>query len=143
MHLVKSNLACEFERALDNTAAVLLEMAQYSRESSGEIDFVSLVNHALVYLQHTKFQQGLITHGALYTCLIVLAKSYPQHSSDATALDKYEVEVLQQLRSNFNQVLSVVSALPEFRDTIPIMSPFISSLCRQVSSPCLQLQLSA
>jgi len=47
------------------------------------------------------------------------------------------------MRSNLNQVLSDVSALPEFKEAYPVVSPLTSSLRRWLLSPQLQLQVCA
>jgi hypothetical protein len=115
-------------------------------------DFIALVNTAVAYLQHVKFQQALIAHGALDSTLAVLVDSYtrfdshPSIGSPSTASsspDQHDAKLLSEMRSNLNQVLSDVSALPEFKEAVPVVSPFSSSLRRWLSSPQLQLQVCA
>lgn len=114
-------------------------------------DFVALVNTALAYLQHEKFQKALIAQGALDDTLKVLLDSYTRFDShpsvssvDATpASDQNDAKALSQMRSTFNQVLSDVSALSEFQEAYPITSPLSSSLQCWLSSPQLQLKVCA
>jgi hypothetical protein len=141
--------ASEFELAPGNAPVIFLKIAAYSRENASEMeDFVGLVNLAVAYLQHVKFQQALIACGALDTALTVLVNSYTRFDAhplldDPATADEDEAAVLQQMRSNLNQVLSDVSALPEFTEAVPVVSPFSSSLRRWLSSPQLQLQVCA
>lgn len=111
-------------------------------------DFVGFVNLAVAYLQHVKFQQGLIEYGALDATLTALVNSYTRFDSppvleDTTVPDEENAEILQKMRSGLNQALSDVSALPEFKEAVPVVSPFSSSLRRWLSSPQLQLQVCA
>ena len=115
-------------------------------------DFIALVNTAVAYLQHVKFQQALIAHGALDTTLAVLVDSYTRFdshpsigtpSTTSSSPDQDDAKLLSEMRSNLNQVLSDVSALPEFKEAVPVVSPFSSSLRRWLSSPQLQLQVCA
>lgn len=139
--------ASEPELAPENTAIVLLRIAA-DRESPTDMDdFIALTNTAVAYLQHTKFQQALITQGALDIPLAVLVDSYTRFDSHPSigpsSPDEDDAKILSQMRSNLNQVLSDVSALPEFKDAVPVVSPFSSSLRRWLSSPQLQLQVCA
>ena len=114
-------------------------------------DFIALVNTAVAYLQHVKFQQALITQGALTSTLAVLVDSYTRFDSHpslgmpsiSSSPDQDDAKLLSEMRSNLNQVLSDVSALPEFKEAVPVVSPFSSSLRRWLSSPQLQLQVCA
>jgi hypothetical protein len=110
-------------------------------------DFIALVDTAVLYLNHLKFQQALITQGALDTILAVLVDSYTRFDShpsiNPSTADEEDAKALAQMRSSLNQVLSDVSALPEFREAVPITSIFTASLRRWLSSPQLQLQVCA
>jgi hypothetical protein len=57
--------------------------------------------------------------------------------------DQDDAKRLSIMRSSMNQVLSDISALPEFAATFPILSPFSSTLRRCLSSPQIQLQVMA
>ncbi|RFU33636.1 hypothetical protein B7463_g2692, partial [Scytalidium lignicola] len=136
----------EAELAPANTAAVLLKIAADKEWPSDMDDFISLVNTAIAYLRHPRFQKALIQYGGLEATLIVLVDSYTRFddpSTEAPALDQEEAKILSEMRSNLNQVLSDVSALPEFKEAYPVVSPFSSSLRRWLSSPQLQLQVCA
>lgn len=144
--------ASEPELAPDNTAIVLLRISADREHPTDMDDFIALVNTAVAYLQHVKFQQALITQGALDSTLAVLVDSYtrfdshPSIGSPSTASsspDQDDAKLLSEMRSNLNQVLSDVSALPEFKEAVPVVSPFSSSLRRWLSSPQLQLQVCA
>lgn len=118
------------------------------RESPSDMDdFIALVNTAVAYLQHEKFQKALIQRGALDTTLTVLVDSYTRFDSHPSiglsSPDQDDAKALSQMRSNLNQVLSDVSALAEFKEAVPVVSPFSSSLRRWLSSPQLQLQVCA
>jgi hypothetical protein len=145
-------LASEPELAPENTAIVLLRISSDREHPTDMDDFIALVNTAVAYLQHVKFQQALISQGALDSTLAVLVDSYtrfdshPLIGSPSTASsspDQDDAKLLFDMRSNLNQVLSDVSALPEFKEAVPVVSPFSSSLRRWLSSPQLQLQVCA
>jgi hypothetical protein len=110
-------------------------------------DFIALANTAVVYLQHEKFQKALIAQGAVDTTLTVLVDSYTRFDSHpsigSSEPDQDDAKALSQMRSNLNQVLSDVSALPEFKEAYPVISPLTSSLRRWLLSPQLQLQVCA
>jgi hypothetical protein len=110
-------------------------------------DFIALANTAVAYLQHEKFQQALIAQGAVDTTLAVLVDSYTRFDSHpsigSSEPDRDEAKALSQMRSNLNQVLSDISALPEFKEAYPVVSPLTSSLRRWLLSPQLQLQVCA
>jgi len=113
-------------------------------------DFITLTNTAVLYLQHTKFQQAVITQGALDTALAVLADSYSRFDSlmpiSPASLEEDEEDVgknLADMRSRLNQALSDISALPEFKIAVPVVSILSNSLRRWLSSPQIQLQVCA
>ncbi|KAF4629001.1 hypothetical protein G7Y89_g9148 [Cudoniella acicularis] len=133
--------------APENTPIVLLKIAADREFPCDMEDFVSLINTAVAYMQHEKFQKALISHGGLDTTLVVLVDSYTRFDSHpsigSSAPDQDDAKILSQMRTNLNQVLSDVSALPEFKKAYPVVSSFTSSLRRWLSSPQLQLQVCA
>jgi len=140
--------ASEPELAPDNAAIVLITIAADREMPVDMEDFISLVNTAIAYLQHVKFQQALIAQDALTKTLSVLIQSYTRFDShpsigEPSAPDEEEAKALQHMRSNLNQVLSDVSALPEFKVVVPVTSASSSFLRRWLSSPQLQLQVCA
>lgn len=111
-------------------------------------DFLSLVNTAVCYLQHERFQKALIQNDGLETAMTVLVDSYTRFDSHTPISlpspgDLDEAKVLAQMRSNLNQVMSDVSALDEFKEMVLVVSPLSSSLRRWLSSPQIQLQVCA
>ena len=139
--------ASEPELAPNNAAIVLLRIAADREYPTDMDDFIALVNTAVAYLQHAKFQKALVEQGGLDTTLAVLVDSYTRFDSHpsigASPTDQDDAKLLSQMRSNLNQVLSDVSALPEFKEAVPVVSPFSSALRRWLSSPQLQLQVCA
>jgi hypothetical protein len=132
------------ELAPDDTARVLLNLAADREVPVDMEDFIAAVNTAVAYLQHEKFQKALMAPGAMDRTLAVLVDSYTRFDSHPSiGSDHEDAKALQQMRSNFNQVLSDVSALPEFRETCPVTSPLTSSLRRWLLSPQTQLQVCA
>ena len=138
-------LASDPEFAPDNTAIVLLRIAADRELPTDMDDFISLTNTAVAYLQHEKFQKALIAQGAVDTTLTVLVDSYTRFDSHPSLgePDQDDAKALSQMRSNLNQVLSDVSALPEFKEAYPVVSPLTMSLRRWLLSPQLQLQVCA
>jgi hypothetical protein len=125
-----------------------LRKAAYDRKEAPEMDdFISFVNTAVKYLQHERFQRALVTGGCLNEALTVLVNSYArfdaQPSLNMESPDEDDAKALYDMRTSLNQVLSDVSALPEFKEAVPVVSPFSSSLRRWLSSPQLQLQVCA
>ncbi|KAH6707768.1 armadillo-type protein [Leptodontidium sp. MPI-SDFR-AT-0119] len=143
--------ASDKEHAPESTAIVLLRIAADRELPVDMDDFIAVVNTALAFLQHEKFQKALVAQGALDGALAVLVDSYTRFDShpsiptigSASPSDQDDAKALSQMRSNFNQVLSDVSALPEFQEAYPVTSPFSSSLRRWLSSPQLQLKVCA
>ncbi|EPE31627.1 ARM repeat-containing protein [Glarea lozoyensis ATCC 20868] len=137
----------ELEVAPENIAVVLLMLAIDREFPCDSEDYLALVNTAIAYMKHEKFQKALITLGGLDTTLTVLIESYTRFDAQVTLgsaqPDEEDAKLLSQMRTNFNQVLSDVSALPEFKEACPVVSPFTSSLRRWLSSPQLQLQVCA
>jgi len=113
-------------------------------------NFISLTNTAVLYLQHIKFQQAIIREGALDTALAVLSDSYSRFdhrmSVSPTSSEENEEDLskdLTDMRGRLNQALSDISALPEFKNAVPVVSTFSNSLRRWLSSPQIQLQVCA
>jgi hypothetical protein len=138
-------LASDPQLAPDNTAIVLLKIAADRELPTDMDDFIALTNTAVAYLQHEKFQKALIAQGAVDTTLTVLVDSYTRFDSHPSIgePDQDDAKALSQMRSNLNQVLSDVSALPEFKKAYPVVSPLTMSLRRWLLSPQLQLQVCA
>ncbi|KAM3086807.1 hypothetical protein ACMFMG_000929 [Clarireedia jacksonii] len=134
--------------APENTPIVLLNLAA-DRETPVDMeDYIALVNAAAGYLGHERFQKALIkTPLALDTTLTILVDSYTRFDShpsigpETTSED--DAKLLSRMRINLNQALSDISALPEFKEACPVVSPFASSLRRWLSSPQIQLQVCA
>ncbi|QSZ35406.1 hypothetical protein DSL72_008276 [Monilinia vaccinii-corymbosi] len=138
----------EPETALDNTPIVLLRLASDRENPVGMQDYIALVNTAVAYLGHEKFQKKLVqTPQALDTALAVLVDSYTRfdaHPSIGPATtDDDDAKLLSRMRINLNSALSDISALPEFKEACPVVSPFSSSLRRWLSSEQTQLQVCA
>ncbi|RDW71776.1 hypothetical protein BP5796_07810 [Coleophoma crateriformis] len=137
----------EPEFAPDNTAIVLLRIAADRERPADMEDFVALVNSAVAYLKHEKFQKAFFVYGSLDIARSILIDSYTRFDSTPSfgpsAPDQDDAKILSEMRSGLNQVLSDVSALPEFAAAVPVISPFASSLRRWLSSPQLQLQVCA
>ena len=108
-------------------------------------DYISLTNAAVAYLQHAKFQQAIIKLGALKIIVGTLLHSYTrfdaQPSIGESSADEGDAKALQEMRSSLNQVLSDISALPEFKEAVPLISPISTFLRGWISSPQLQLQV--
>jgi hypothetical protein len=144
--------ARDIELAPENTAGVLIYTA-YDPEWNCDLDdFIALCSCAIAYLRHERFQQAVIKSSAVQTCYRAMLFSYTRFE-DATAQlslamgtaspDQDDAKRLSIMRSNMNQVLSDISALPEFAATFPVLSPFSSNIRRCLSSPQLQLQVMA
>ncbi|KAI9746721.1 MAG: hypothetical protein M1818_000436 [Claussenomyces sp. TS43310] len=139
----------ELENAPERTAAVLIVLAA-DREFLADLeDFLALITSALLYLQDVKFQQGLIRYpGGLESAQKALLYSYTRFEDTTlhglpSETNHDDAAQLTLMRSNMNQALSDVSALPEFAAAYPVVSSFSSSLRRWLSSPQLQLQVCA
>jgi len=136
---------------MPETAAVILLTIATNRDLHIDVDdFITLTNTAVLYLQHIKFQQAIITHGALDTALSVFADSYGRFDShmsiSSASPDDDEEDVgknLADMRNRLNQALSDISSLPEFKIAVPVVSTFGNLLRRWLSSPQIQLQVCA
>ncbi|ESZ97480.1 hypothetical protein SBOR_2169 [Sclerotinia borealis F-4128] len=138
----------EPDMAPDNIPIVLLKLA-FDRENPVDMeDYIALVNTAVAYLGHEKFQKTLVKGPqALDTALAVLVDSYTRFDSHPSigpsTTHEDDAKVLSQMRINLNSALSDISALPEFKEACPVVSPFSSSLRRWLSSEQIQLQVCA
>ncbi|CAG8958675.1 hypothetical protein HYFRA_00011517 [Hymenoscyphus fraxineus] len=137
----------EVDMAPENTVIVLLNLATDREIPCDMEDFLSLVNTSMAYLKYERFQKALVTLGGLDIALTVLIDSYTRFDSHPSigsdVPDEDDAKLLSQMRTALNQVLSDVSALPEFKEACPVVSPFTASLRRWLSSPQLQLQVCA
>ncbi|KAJ8069954.1 hypothetical protein OCU04_000360 [Sclerotinia nivalis] len=139
---------CEPDMAPDNTPIVLLKLASDREDPVDMEDYIALVNTAVAYLGHEKFQKTLVkTPQALDTALAVLVDSYTRFDSHpsigSSTTHEDDGKALSQMRINLNSALSDISALPEFKEACPVVSPFSSSLRRWLSSEQVQLQVCA
>ncbi|RAL63453.1 hypothetical protein DID88_003873 [Monilinia fructigena] len=138
----------EPEMAPDNTPIVLLRLASDRENPVDMEDYIALVNTAVAYLGHEKFQKTLVqTPQGLDTALAVLVDSYTRFDSHpsigSSTPHEEDAKLLSQMRINLNSALSDISALPEFKEACPVVSPFSSSLRRWLSSEQIQLQVCA
>ncbi|KAF7949618.1 uncharacterized protein EAE97_003127 [Botrytis byssoidea] len=138
----------EPDTAPDDTPMVLLKLASDRENPVDMDDYIALVNTAVAYLGHEKFQRTLVkTPQALDTALAVLVDSYTRFDSHPSigpsTTHEDDAKLLSQMRINLNSALSDISALPEFKDACPVISPFSSSLRRWLSSEQIQLQVCA
>ncbi|KAG9248402.1 armadillo-type protein [Calycina marina] len=140
----------ETELAPGNAAVVLLNLAADRTLQLDVNDFIALTTTAVLYLQHERFQQAVIIQGALDTALTVLADSYRRFDfsmslspSSGDEDDEDTAKNLTVMRGQLNQALSDISALPDFKNAVPVMSPLSSYLRRWLSSPHFQLQVCA
>ncbi|KAA8576864.1 hypothetical protein EYC84_006908 [Monilinia fructicola] len=134
--------------APDNTPIVLLRLASDRENPVDMEDYIALVNTAVAYLGHEKFQKILVqTPQGLETALAVLVDSYTRFDSHPSigspTPHEDDAKLLSQMRINLNSALSDISALPEFKEACPVVSPFSSSLRRWLSSEQIQLQVCA
>ncbi|KAH8598786.1 armadillo-type protein [Bisporella sp. PMI_857] len=133
----------EIDLAPENIAVVLLKITADKVFPVDLEDFISTINTAVQYLQHEKFQKPLISQGALDLTLAVMVDSYTRDAQASILSDEDDAKKLTEMRSKLNSALSDISALPEFRDAVPISSPLCGMLRRWLSSPQLQLQICA
>lgn len=138
------------DNAPDPTAAILLSLAADPEFLPDLEDFLALVQSAVLYLQHVKFQQGLIK----YPCGIfetgkALSLSYTRFEDTSTTYtgtsdsNQDDATRLTSMRNSLNQALSDISALPEFTAAFPVTSPISSRLRKWLSGPHSQLQVCA
>ncbi|KFY75619.1 hypothetical protein V499_04421 [Pseudogymnoascus sp. VKM F-103] len=132
--------------APENTVEVLLNLAVSGKSPLDLEDFISVVSSATKYLQHPRFQVALCNSMALYAALRLVLLSYSRledSMGEAAAPDEEDTKRLAVWRTEMNQVLSDISALPEFAARCPVNSTMSSYLRKWLSSPQLQLQVCA
>ncbi|OBT44781.1 hypothetical protein VE00_05324 [Pseudogymnoascus sp. WSF 3629] len=132
--------------APENTVEVLLNLAVSGKSPLDLEDFISVVSSATKYLQHARFQVALCNSMALYAALRLVLLSYTRledSMGEAAAPDEEDTKRLAVWRTEMNQVLSDISALPEFAARCPVNSTMSSYLRKWLSSPQLQLQVCA
>lgn len=116
-------------------------------------DFVSLTDAAISHLKHDQFQHLLVNRHMLDLPLISLIRSYFFHFSFLDGLsipllpatmhnEEDEAHILNTRRA-LVAILADISALPEFGDAYPLMSPTISSLLLWLDTEQVQLQVCA
>ncbi|CCU74436.1 GTP binding protein [Blumeria hordei DH14] len=124
--------ASEVEHAPDDTAVALINTAS-NHESIVDLEtYISLVNTALSYLQHKKFQIALLLQeGSLNTIITILVDSYSRfeiQTAESTLNENDDVKALTSMITALNQVLSDISALQEFQEIYPVSSKFCKTL---------------
>ncbi|SZF01038.1 unnamed protein product [Blumeria hordei] len=122
----------EVEHAPDDTAVALINTAS-NHESIVDLEtYISLVNTALSYLQHKKFQIALLLQeGSLNTIITILVDSYSRfeiQTAESTLNENDDVKALTSMITALNQVLSDISALQEFQEIYPVSSKFCKTL---------------
>ncbi|KAI9700816.1 MAG: hypothetical protein M1836_002185 [Candelina mexicana] len=138
--------------APDDSTEVL--MGHASAQTISLTDFSTLVNCFVLLLQDTRFQSRLIAKHSFERALTILVESYSRftdseeldlaHLSLTAQTERLEDEqLLHGMRDSLIQVLSDVSALPEFSAVYPLQSPLIGSLRVWLSVPQTQLQTCA
>lgn len=141
-------IAREIELAPEKTSDVLLNLA-FDPEFNADLDdFLALVSSAISYLRHERFQQAVIKTSGVYSCYRIMVFSYTRFEDTSAHLDPMspdqdDAKRLSAMRNNMNQVLSDISALPEFSVTFPVLSLLSSNLRRYLTSPHMQLQVMA
>lgn len=135
--LAKSVTAEAIDNSPDNAVDVLLEAALLP---GVEIDqFEQLINFALVHLSQTRFQRLLIKQQGVERLLAAMVESYSRFQASAPDEEKR----LSQMRSSLVEVLSDISALPEFVAAYRLDSCLVGSLRVWLSVPQTQLRTSA
>ncbi|KAL5606519.1 hypothetical protein BROUX41_002922 [Berkeleyomyces rouxiae] len=92
-------------------------------------DFVSVVSTALSYLAAPRFQPSIIeTPNAMANLLAVFEAAHTKYQLDTSDEESEEPEKLRQARWALFNVLSDISALPEFATTFPLDSTVCTTL---------------
>src|SRR5215471_12506150 len=102
------------------------------------VHFAYLVNSLAAYLQHERFQHACIVNKFAEGVLLVLHQSY---KIDPTKLSAEDNQALPQLRLKINQVLSDISALPQFSEAYPLASQLTETLMAWLHQTEDQLQI--
>ncbi|KAI9793193.1 MAG: hypothetical protein M1816_000613 [Peltula sp. TS41687] len=145
------------EYSPENAIDVLLETACPSQLELD--DFVSLVNLVVAHLASPRFQRLLISQQAVERLLSAMVESYSRYSRPDESIHAIsdlditprrrgsspteDTETLSLMRRGALEVLSDVSALPEFALMYPLNSPLIGSLRMWLSVPQTQLRICA
>lgn len=120
----------EPDSAPGNTPLVLLELATDTTFQLDLQDFMDLVNTASDYLQHSLFQECLISHPSGPSIVLVVLN----HITNSVPIDREDAQLLSQMYFKLTTVLADMAALPSFAAAYPINSPLIISLIQLVSS---------
>jgi hypothetical protein len=130
--------------APENTASVLFTVAADQRNPTDLEDFVALIATAAAYLQIERLQKVMVHQAALEMPMRLLVDTYSRFDNEGDeSADPDDAKLIAQARINLNQSLSDISALPEFSQAYPVVSPFTSSLRQWLSRPQSQLQVCA
>ncbi|TQS37521.1 hypothetical protein Golomagni_02001 [Golovinomyces magnicellulatus] len=122
-------------------AAVLFRIAADKKSPIGLDNFISFVSIAISYLQNAKFQRAFLrAKGSLDDIVTILIDSYERFDIES-ANESHDSKALINLRNELNQVLSDISALPEFTEICPISSDFSNTLQQWLIAPCPKIQL--
>ncbi|KAI9752521.1 MAG: hypothetical protein M4579_005597 [Chaenotheca gracillima] len=136
----------------ENAPEVLLQLASDPRTKFE--DFLDISGLVVTYLTDIRFQQRLVAHRTVELVLSILLNSYgrPLSSEDAlkgsglyaSAIQDPESESeksLSKIRNALIQVLSDISALPEFKVAYPLDNPLVGSLHYWLSASQRQLRI--
>lgn len=132
------------ERAPDVLPSILANTAFEPELNVDLEDYLGLIGCAIAYLQNVTFQQALVKQGGVDLVLRSLFFSYTRFEDISSSIDPDsgdDAKALTAMRSNMNQVLSDISALPAFAATYPVTSAFTGNLRRWLSSQRVQLQV--
>jgi hypothetical protein len=136
------------ELAPENTPRALLQLA-VAPGFIVELDqFLTLVDTAILYLGHERFQRAAIKSSAVATCYSILVSSCtrfecPPEGQQAGSDSEDRLTRLIAMRKSLTQVLADISALPEFLINFPVTSHLCLSLRDSLSSPQSQVQVTA
>ncbi|KAI0999634.1 hypothetical protein K3495_g8563 [Podosphaera aphanis] len=136
----------EIEYAPNHTPITLLKVAM-DHESPTDLEtFISLVNIAVSYLQHEKFQKFMLSTEKNFDIIsTILIDSYSRSDSNIPTELNLPVDdsakALSSMRTALIQALSEISVLPNFDEACPISSQFSSTLQSWLLSTDSQVQL--
>ncbi|RKF77598.1 putative gtp binding protein [Golovinomyces cichoracearum] len=132
----------EAEFAPVDIAAVLFRIAADKTSPIGLDNFISFVSIAISYLQNAKFQRAFLrADGSLNDMVTILEDSYERFDIQSIVNESHDDKALINLRNELNQVLSDISALPEFTEACPISSNFSKTLQQWLVATCPKIQL--
>ncbi|KAI9673470.1 MAG: hypothetical protein M1817_002932 [Caeruleum heppii] len=109
-------------------------------------EFLIWVDAGVGYLSNSSVQHLALAHAALGPVLAVLVKCsrllrpLPSSQPETQVLTDGDRSLLLEIQSKLIDILSEISALPEFHETYPLTSPLVDSLERWIgsSSPFMQ-----